>query len=553
MPRLEVHHALLAAVAFGAVAFGPTAEAAMPCADIVKLKIPPADIGLPSGGATILSAETAAVPADPATPDVRREYCKVLGAVQPVDPNAPPVNFQVNLPVRWNGKAVQYGGGGSNGVLITGLNALRDARADTPVPVARGFATWGTDAGHDNRKLKELREFALNDESLLNMAYASYKKTRDVGVRLATAFYGRAPAKMYFFGGSEGGREALMMAQRFPKDFDGVVSVVPVVNYTGANLLRVRLAQVQKDGGWINPAKVKLIHNAVLAACDKLDGLADGVIGAYERCMKVFDIGTLRCPGGADTGDTCLSDAQIEADRMTRRPYVYPVAMKNGSTAFPGWNYGGEDQPGGLVANLTGTEKPEFPIKSAKTASRGWVNGDGFVRYVFVRDPKFNSFEFKPTEYAARIREVSEMFDTTDPDMSAFLARGGKMILKGNGADYQRSLMQEVAYYNSVVAKMGQARVDQFMRFYVTPGVDHSGNGVLATGGAIPAKVDLLGALDSWVETGKAPGELLQVTQERQASFKVTASRPMCRYPLTPRYEGKGDVNEAKSFVCGSQ
>ena len=133
---------------------------------------------------------------------------------------------------------------------------------------------------------REPRAFALNDESLLNMAYASYKKTRDVGVRIAAAFYDRAPAKMYFFGGSEGGREALMMAQRFPNDFDGIVSVVPVVNYTGANLMRVRLAQLQRDGGWISPPKVKLIHNAVIAACDKLDGLADGVIGAYEKCMK---------------------------------------------------------------------------------------------------------------------------------------------------------------------------------------------------------------------------------------------------------------------------
>ena len=170
MPR----YAVLTAVAFAAAVFGSAAHAATACADLAKLKIPAGDIGLPTSGATILSAEMASVPADPATPEVRREFCKVLGAVQPVDPNAPVVNFQVNLPVQWNGKAVQYGGGGSNGVLITGLNALRDARADTPVPVARGFATWGTDAGHDNRKLVEPRAFALNDESMLNMAYASY-------------------------------------------------------------------------------------------------------------------------------------------------------------------------------------------------------------------------------------------------------------------------------------------------------------------------------------------------------------------------------------------
>ncbi|HKA41322.1 MAG TPA: tannase/feruloyl esterase family alpha/beta hydrolase [Burkholderiales bacterium] len=549
MLRFELNHMLLAAAA----AIAAPAAAAIPCADLVNLKIAPGDIGLPSGGATIAFAAMATVPADAAKPDVKRDYCKVLGAVQPVDPAAPPVNFQVNLPVQWNGKAVQYGGGGSNGVLITGLNPLRDARADSPVPVARGFATWGTDAGHDNRKLAEPREFALNDEALANMAYAAYKKTRDAGVKIATAFYGRAPAKMYFFGGSEGGREALLMAQRYPHDFDGVVSVVPVVNYTGANLMRARLGQIQRDGGWINPAKVKLIHDAVVAACDKLDGLADGVIGAYEKCLTVFDVRTLRCPNGADTGDTCLSDAQIEADRLAHRPFEYPFPMKHGVASFPGWNYGGEDQPGGLVDTITGKEKPEFPIKSAKTQSIGWNNADGFVRYMFVRDPKFNSLEFKPADHAARVRAISEMFDTTDPDLSAFLARGGKLILKGNGADYQRSVMQEIVYYQSVVARMGQERVNRFVRFFVTPGVNHAGNGLLSSGAAVPAKVDLLGALDSWIDTGKAPEQLTQVTQEGQAPFKVTASRPMCPYPLTPRYDGRGDPNEASSFACADQ
>ena len=201
-------------VAILVVAAASPASAAVNCSDLANLKIPASDIWLPSGGATIASAQTATVPLDPLNPGATRDYCKVLGAVAPVDPNAPPVNFEVNLPAEWNGKAVQYGGGGSNGVLITGLAPLRDARRDTPVPVARGFATWGTDSGHDNSKLAEPRAFALNDEALVNMAYASYKKTHDVGVRIATAFYGRAPSKIYFYGGSEGGREALRRLER---------------------------------------------------------------------------------------------------------------------------------------------------------------------------------------------------------------------------------------------------------------------------------------------------------------------------------------------------
>jgi feruloyl esterase len=542
----------VAAIALFSASAAP-ANAAMACAELASLKIAPSDIGLPTTGATITSAQVQAVPADPAMPDgAKREYCKVLGAIAPVDPSAPPINFQVNLPTQWNGKAVQYGGGGSNGTLITGLNPLRDARRDTPVPVARGFATWGTDSGHQNDKLPEPRAFALNDESLINMAHGAYKKTHDVGVRLVRAFYDRAPTKTYFYGGSEGGREALMMAQRYPQDFDGVVSVVPVAYYTGGNLMRAKLAPLQQDGGWINPAKVKAIHKAVNAACDSLDGLTDGVIGAYEKCNSVFDVGTLRCPDGVDAGDACLSDKQIEADRFVHRAFQH-APLKNGVTQFPGWNYAGVDQPGGREENITGKAPPRFPITSEDEQSGGWVNADGFVRYMFVRDAKFNPLQFKPEDFVKRIREVSEMFDTTDPDLSPFLNRGGKLILKGNGADYQRSLLQEVSYHKSVVAKMGQARADSFIRFYVTPGVNHGGEGVMSNGQPVPSDVDLLGALDSWVDQGQAPGTLTQVTQEKDAPFKVVASRPMCFYPLYPRYDGNGDPTAASSFTCAKQ
>ena len=526
------------------------AEAANDCAGLVNLKIAAGDIGLPTSGATIASAQMQTVPADPTMPGTTRDYCKVLGAIAPVDPNAPPINFEVNLPAQWNGKAVQYGGGGSNGTLITGLAPLRDARRDTPVPVARGFATWGTDSGHQNAKLPEPDAFALNQEALVNMAYGAYKKTHDVGKRIAAAFYDRAPAKIYYFGGSEGGREALMMAQRFPADFDGIVSVVPVANYTGINLVRNRVAVMQQEGGWISPAKVKMLRGAVNAACDMLDGLADGVIGAYEKCLSVFDVKTLRCANGADTGDACLSDAQIDADRLVHRRFDYPFALANGVTSFPGWTYGSEDQPGGMADSVTGAEPAHFPIVSEKVQSIAWANSNGFVRYMLARDAKFNPLRFSAPDYADRIREISNLFDTTNPDLSPYLARGGKLILKGNGADYQRSVLQEITYYKSVVAKMSQARADSFIRFYVTPGVNHPGNGVMSSGAAVPAKVDMLGALDGWVDSGKAPEPLVQVTQEGKTPFKTSASRPMCLYPSFPRYDGNGDPAAAASFTC---
>jgi feruloyl esterase len=341
-----------------------------------------------------------------------------------------------------------------------------------------------------------------------------------------------------------------MMAQRFPADFDAIVSVVPVANYTGINLVRGKIAQLQQDGGWISPAKVKMMYNAVNAACDKLDGLADGVISAFEKCRSVFDPKTLRCPNGADTGDTCLSDAQIDADRVLHQPYQYPFALANGVTSFPGWTYGSEDQAGGMAASVTGLEPAHFPIVSEKVQSISWTGANGFLRYVIARNEKFNPLQFSAQEFAPRIREISDMFDTTNPDLSPFLARGGKLILKGNGADYRRSILQEITYYKAVVAKMGQARADSFIRFYVTPGVDHPGNGVMISGAAVPAKVDLLGALDGWADVGKTPAELVQVSQENKAPFKTVASRPMCLYPAFPRYDGKGDPSDAASFAC---
>ena len=551
LPRFVWCCCLALSVSAGILAGTSAASAAIICGDLVNLKIAADDIGLPSGGASIASAHLQTIPADPGAPTLMREYCKVLGAIAPVDHAAPPIKFQVNLPLEWNGKAVQYGGGGSNGTLITGLAPLRDSRRDTPVPVARGFATWGTDAGHQNESLPEPFAFALNEESLINMAYASYKKTHDVGRQIASAFYGRSPSRVYFYGGSSGGREALMMAQRFPRDFDGIVSIVPVAHYAGIHLVRHRLAVLQQSGGWINAAKIKLIHRAVNAACDGLDGLADGVIGAYERCK--FDPVTLRCPNGRDTGDACLSDAQIEADKLVHRQYEYPFPLAHDVRAFPGWSYGSEDQPGGMTDTVTGIEPPRFPITSARLQSVFWNFTNATVRYMFARNAAVNPFGFAAQDFAGRVREISDLFDTTDPDLSAFLGRGGKLILKGNGADYQRSVLQEVSYYKSVVAKMGQERADQFIRFYVTPGVNHGGEGQTSSGMAVPSDVDLLGALDGWVDAGRDPGTLTQVTQAGVAPFAVTASRPLCRYPAFPRYSGQGDPHAAASFKCSSE
>ncbi len=336
-----------AVVTFIAAIAGPSAavtQTGVPCAALAGSTIDPKLIGLASGAASVTSAAIERMPASPSAAEPSVAYCKVLGEIAPREPAAPPIRFEINLPESWNRKAVQYGGGGFNGVLITGLDPLRDARLETPVPVARGFATWGTDSGHDNAKLPEIQAFALNDEALENFAFAAYKKVRDAAVEIARLHYGEAPRRVYFYGGSEGGREGLTMAQRFPADFDGIVSGVPVINWVGLMATGTRNGIALMGPGWLSPAKVKTLHKAVLDACDANDGLADGTVSHYAACRAAFDPKRLRCPEGRDS-ENYLSDAQIAAVETIHSPYTFPFPLANGITSYPATTTAGRTSP----------------------------------------------------------------------------------------------------------------------------------------------------------------------------------------------------------------
>ncbi len=214
-------------------------DAAKTCAALQSAQIDAARIAEPTQGAVVTKATyRAAVSAAPnaagtamvaATPD----YCELLIDIRPVDTTAPLITSQVNLPVSWNGKSVQMGGGGLNGTLVTGLGPGRADGPETPLPLTRGYMTLGTDSGHQVSAGVDAGAFALNDEALTNYAYAAYKKTRDVGVQLSERFYGHRALKAYYIGGSEGGREGMLMAQRYPADFDGIVVIDPVIRLMG--------------------------------------------------------------------------------------------------------------------------------------------------------------------------------------------------------------------------------------------------------------------------------------------------------------------------------
>jgi feruloyl esterase len=417
------------------------------------------------------------------------------------------------------------------------------APADRPSPLGRGFVTFGTDSGHQNAPGVALQAFALNDEALTNFAYASYKKARDAAVVLMQRRYGRPPAKLYYVGFSEGGREGLTMAQRFPADYDGIFSGVPVINWVGLQAAGTRAGVAQFGDGWIGPDKVKLVHEAVIAACDQLDGLADGIISNHEGCKRAFDASKLACAPGGAAG--CLSAAQLNAVKMMHAPFQFSFALANGVRSYPGWGLGGEAAQGtgpvgGWVSWQTGTAAPSLPPGPA--SSRAWLYGSGTVQFFFARDPNYDVTKFDPAQFADRLREVSTLMDSTSPDLSAFAARGGKLIMYENMADYAQSPYAGIAYYKSVVDRMGQANVHGFMRLYVTPGADHMGAGA-------PSSVDMLDVLTTWIEQGKAPGDLVQVAQETKPPFTTLSARPMCRYPAYPHYRG-GDTAKAESFTC---
>ena len=547
------------ALLFAACAAPPPAHLASACAGMQGRVIGPERIALPSGAASIeaaawdLAAPMQSRPngaVTPATPD----FCKLTGSIAPLDPAAPRIQFQINLPAAWNGKTLQYGGGGFNGVLITGLAALRDAPPDLALPIAQGYVTFGTDSGHQAsaHPPADLAAWALNDEALVNFAYASYKKVKDVTHAVTTDFYRRAPSHSYFFGGSEGGREGLTMAQRFPADYDGIFSAVPVINLMGLNHSFIRVQQMQAAGAWIAPEKIPALGLGVARACDALDGLADGVVNNYLECAKRFDPASLRCPDGRDAGNHCLSDAQVAVVKGMYSPFKFPFQLANSIDTYPARLPGGEDHPDGWIAWVGGRAAPAHPPAAAN--SRQWLYGNNAIRYLVVRDAAFDVRQYNLDnlkQHEARIRYLSSLLDSTSPDLSAFFARGGRLVIRENAGDLAQSGAAGMDYFNALVARSGRATIDRHVRLYVSPASTHSGAARSVTDGSeVATAYDMLGLLDRWVTDGEAPRDALeQVAKESAPPFRIRATRPLCLYPGYPHYIG-GDAKVAASYRC---
>lgn len=559
---MKKRHLILAILAGGLLAGcgnsddPPLAQKPQPlsCEQLATLAVEASTIGLPTGGASVTSAVPVAARGADAT--LVPAHCLVSGSVKPVDPAAPDILFRVALPEDWNRKIVMFGGGGLNGSIPNVTGNILNAAPGALSPLQKGYAVFGSDSGHQGGGAT----FALNQEALDNYMGDALKKTRDVAVSIIAAHYGSPHTTSYFLGISNGGKEALLIAGRWGADWNGVVSLMPALNWNGLVLTTLNnMKTFSAAGAWLNRDKRLALRQATLDACDDLDGVQDGVIGFVQRCDETFDPATatfngvpLRCLGGADTGNDCLSDVQIAALRIANAPLVYNFTLGSGQTSYPGWNVYTSDLgiPGtGVIADsvasfgLLGMEAPAFPVTGAM--GLGASIADGWFRYAIAQDASANYLHFDPANPGIHAQRIGELAvkDAVERDLSEFERSGGKLLLAHGTEDMLISSRATEAYFQAVQTALGKHTVDGFLRFYLIPGFNHS------VGATFYAGWDQLGAIEGWVERGEDPRANQVVTDIVGVPGRT---RPLCIYPSWPKYNGSGDVNIAASYSCAT-
>jgi feruloyl esterase len=531
------------------------ATAGVACEQLAGLAVPASAIGLPTSGATVTAAKTVA--ASGAGAAQLPQYCEVTGQIAPVDQSAPDIKFEVALPAQWNRKVVMFGGGGFDGSIPDVTGNVPNGPVDKLTPLGRGYATFASDSGHQANALgSQDGRFGLNDEALANFGGDALKKTHDAALAVIKARYASTPDKAYFAGGSTGGREALAAIQRWPSDWDGAIAWYPAWDDAAALLGGHRMSRaLAQPGAYLSVGKRASLYAAAMEACDALDGVADGLISNQQQCNAQFDPTTavlkgvpLRCANGVDTGDNCLSDAQIGALETIDTPTNFRFSLASGETQYPGYNVWGADLG---ISTGTSPVEPEVTFLAFGTSQPAQIMPatapyisvltDQWLKYSVTRDAGFNSLSLDPEQpgvWADRISALSSQLDTRT-DISAFKARGGKLLLVHGLVDVLVSTRATEQYYQRLQSQMGVDQVNSFVRYYEIPGMGHAASSVFN------ATWDSLTALEQWAEAGVAP--VGQVTTDTAGVPGRT--RPLCDYPQWPDYKG-GDVNSAASFQC---
>jgi feruloyl esterase len=506
-----------------------TITAADCTAERLGTTIPVAAIGEPVSAVTLSqpkwSEATAELPA----------YCSVDGQMAPIDTSGltPPVKFRVVLPASWSHRALQLGGGGVDG-FIPGLAGGRMGPVFNAVGV--GFATYGSDGGHGNEP-----DWALSDEAMRNLGYMQLKKAHDAAMTLIERIYGARPRFNYFVGSSQGGREALTVVQRYPADYDGVSSGVPIVNFSSL-MLAPQLIRIQEKpiANWVPATKGNAIAAEFVRQCDKLDGLADGLINNYAACRAIFNVrqgkpnrhpwAAKRCPNnvdpnpGDDSVNACFTDGQIATLEFIFSSYKFTTPLANGVKYFGMWAPttdvagrnmahffqnmpkppAGMTPPGGMPSGApptrgsggppAGPGSGRFPgsemqglLASIRFRGQEGAAADaplfahlgslGVIGFL-MKDLGVNSLDYvEGGKYDARRVEISQYLDSTNPDLTPFFKHGGKLIVTIGSGDTTASPGSQLDYFQSVIDKMGQPNVDSFARFFVIPEGGHGLSG----------------------------------------------------------------------------
>jgi Tannase and feruloyl esterase len=477
--------------------------------------------GIRAASEQIAELTAKAMPVEGAAP----AHCRVEGVLKPE------IAFEVSLPAKWNGRFYMIGNGGHAGESLAdpGRVAQRNAA------LALGFAFAQTNTGHDARK-EPGGSFVLgNPQKAIDYAYRAVHLTATTAKAITAKYYGREASHAYWNSCSNGGRQGLIEAQRFPEDFDGIVANAPWVDQTGFTIGAL-WNQRALDEAPLSAAKLELVAARVMATCDAVDGLEDGLIDDPRACRFDPARDVPACRAGADADD-CLTSAQAATVAKIQNGVV-----SNGAPYFPGYLPGSE-----AVAGLFGGGRGGGALTVVLPAPAGAIAADfnladNTMKYLVFTPPRpdwdYRTFDFDhdpPLLTAWGLKA-----NPKNPDLAAFRAHGGKLIVTYGWADSILQPLMGVNYYERAVEKNGPDTRD-FFRLFMVPGMAH------CAGGIGPDRYDAVSAVIDWVEAGRAPTSM---EASKAVDGKVVRTRPLCPYPEVARYTGRGSIDEASSFRC---
>jgi feruloyl esterase len=502
--------AVAAALGAGAVAAAPTQ------CDVASLQAKaPKDT-------TIAKAEAVAAK------DKLPAYCLVEGAVATPGNS---VSFRLGLPENWNGKFYFQGVGGFAGQMGR-LNA----------GLERGYASATTDTGHVGKTGTDGSWALDNRPKEIDYGHRGTHVTTVAAKALTQSFFGAPLEQAYFSGCSNGGRQALMEAQRYPDDYDGIIAGDPSLGALGYVRRAITYQFMLKSPDRLLPAtKLEVLSKAATAACDASDGVTDGIIGDPRHCK--FDPAVLQCKG-ADAAD-CLTSAQLDSVRAIyaesktpkgERIYGFPIGHEAGNTGWPLWITGRDAPTKGADGVLTYTDEQ---------SPTGFRFVDGFFRYMAFEkdDPTYDWRKFDVQHDLPKIATITEILSPTNPDLTKLRDSKAKLLLYHGWSDPAISAYGTIDYYNKTVTALGgKQKADETVRLFLVPGMHH------CAGGPGPNQFDTLTALEQWVEKKQAP-EVMIATHATDG--KVDRTRPLCPEPQVAKYSGKGSIDDAANFKCG--